>query len=215
MIYDVAVVRDIGEMYQVDYVTRSDLTMLDAGNSYVKISARCADAIKEAKSKGYPVFIPKGLTDEVKAEQLIIQETSELETAKNLAEYRVFSIVNEALIGLSFLDLYGYLAAFSKFAARGIFITDENVEKVKDLYTLDEAALQNRDEAYVNIVQKRNAEDLDDLQTLIETNDRVRDVYLRQRKARTVVAYIRAAETVEEVNKLTNEYLTEFNLPSK
>jgi hypothetical protein len=30
-----------------------------------------------------------------------------------------------------------------------------------------------------------------------------------------VVAYIRAAETVEEVNKLTNEYLTEFNLPSK
>ena len=157
MIYDVAVVRDIGEMYQVDYVTRSDLTMLDAGNSYVKISARCADAIKEAKSKGYPVFIPKGLTDEVKAEQLIIQETSELETAKNLAEYRVFSTVNEALIGLSLLDLYGYLAAFSKFAARGIFITDENVEKVKDLYTLDEAALQNRDEAYVNIVQKRNA----------------------------------------------------------
>ena len=217
MIYDVAVVRDIGDMYQVEYVTRNDLTMLDMGSTYAKISARCSDAIKVAKAKGYPVFIPKGLTEECRPEQLIIQETSALETAKNLAEYRVYSTVNETLINLSFLDIYGYLTSFAKFASRGIFITDENVEAVKALYTLDENStqLQNRDEAYVSILQKRNAQELEDLQVFIETNDKCRDVYQRMRKARTVVSYIRAAESEDEANRLANEFLTEFNIPGK
>ncbi len=73
-IYNVAEVKDMGDSYQVNYVTTNNLAFIYPGRHYIKISQSTANLIKENKAKGNPVSFAKGLAREILPEDLIIFE---------------------------------------------------------------------------------------------------------------------------------------------
>ena len=216
MLYDVAVVEDNGEDYLVSYTTKSDFKTFDIGSKYIKISSEAKKIIDEYKEKGYPVLLPKGIRTEILPGMVIVlKPKNEIDNAKNIAEYRVNSVVNYVLETMSVIDVYAYTAIFSKFASRGIFITDENIEKVKELYTIDPSILKDRDDAYVNIIMSESKEDLEDLQILVDSMDKMKRVYDVFKEIKNTCKKIRNSESAEEAEKLANIFLHKFNFPSE
>ena len=215
MLYDVAVVEDNGENYIVSYTTKSDFKTFDIGSKYIKISSEAKRLIDEYKEKGYPVLLPKGVRTEILPGMVIVlKPKTDLDSLKNISEYRVNSVINYVLETMSIIDVYAYTAIFSKFASRGIFITDENIDKVKELYTLDPASIQDRDDAYVNIIMSESKEDLEDLQILVDSMDKMKRVYDVFKEIKNTCKKIRNAETEEEITNITNIFINKFNFPS-
>lgn len=215
MMYDIAVVDDNGEDYIVSYVTKSDFRTMDISSKYVKISSESARIIRKAREKGYPVLVPKGCPTEITPPMItILEPSSKLEMEKSKAEYRVSNVINYLLETMSIIDIYAYTAIYSKFMSKGIFITDENIDKVKELYTLDPELIQNRDDAYVKIIMSESQENLEDLQILVDSIDKMKRVYSLYKDIRKTSKKIRAAETVEEVESLANIFIKNFNFPA-
>lgn len=215
MMYDVAIVDDNGEDYVVSYVTKSDFRTMDIGLKYVKLSSESARIIKEAKENGYPVMVPKGCPTEIIPPMItVIKPNSNLELEKCKAEYRVSNVMNYMLESMSIIDIYAYTAIFSKFMARGVFITDENIDKVKELYTLDPELIQNRDDAYVKIIMSESKEDLEDLQILVDSMDKMKRVYDVYKDIRKTIKKIKSAETEEQVKSIADTFIKNFNFPA-
>lgn len=215
MLYNVAVVEDNGENYLVSYTTKSDFKTFDIGGKYIRLSSEAKRIIDEYKEKGYPVLLPKDVRTEILPGMVMaLKPESDLESVKNITEYRVNSVINYILETMSIIDIYAYTAIFSKFAARGIFITDENIEKVKELYTLDPETIKERDDAYVNIIMSESKDDLEDLQILVDSMDKMKQVYDLFKEIKKTCKKIRNAETEEEVNNIANIFISKFNFPS-
>ena len=214
MLFDVAVVRDNGDTWIVDYVTKNDFRYSDIGEKYVKISAMAAEDIKEAKSKGAVVLLPKGMSTEITPEQVFIQYGDKLDIAKGKASYEVSCVITHELEALSIIDVYAYTAIWSKFLARGVFITDENVDDIKKLFSAHKDAVKDRDDAYVQIIMKGTEEDLEDLQNLVDAKDKMKRVYETMKEIKKVKQKIRSCETVEEVENVKNDFFHKFNFPS-
>lgn len=214
MIFDVAVVRDNGDTWIVDYITKNEFMHSDIGEKYVRISSVTADEIRKAKEKGYPVLIPKGIPTEVTPGEIIIQKANDLACEKGKASYAVYSIINETLETLSIVDVYAYTSIWAKFLERGIFITDENVDKVKELFTVHKDAIKDRDDAYVDIIMKGSEEDLEDLQQLVDTKDKLKRVYDLMKRINKTIKNIESATTIEEVQDIKNTFMHTFNFPS-
>ena len=198
----------------VKLFVKSDFVKADIGEKYIRISAMAAEDIKEAKAKGYPVLLPKGSSTEITPGQIIIKNMDELQAAKNIAEFEVSSVINYTLESLSIMDVYAYTALFAKFCARGIFITDENIEQVKKLYEVDPEIIKDRNDAYVDILMSRSEENLQDLADIADAQAKMKRVHMLMRDIKAAKANIRAAKTVGEVEAIKNDFLSNFNFPS-
>lgn len=214
MKFDVALVKDGGEYWIAQDVIEYDFVTLDIGEQYVRISNIAAKEIKAALEVGFLVLIPKNLGREVGVMDIIIHKVDRLTAAKEEAKFVVRRTLDACLEALSIIDIYSFTAIFSKFAARGIFITDENVEKVKELYTIDKEALKDRDDAYVDIIMANSQEDLDDLQVLVDSQDKMKRVYEMYREVKDTEKKIDNAETLEEIEKIRELFFQKKKFPT-
>lgn len=214
MKFDVALVKDGGEYWIAQDVIEYDFVTLDIGEQYVRISNIAAKEIKAALEVGFLVLIPKNLGREVGVMDIIVHKVDRLTAAKEEAKFVVRRTLDACLEALSIIDIYSFTAIFSKFAARGIFITDENVEKVKELYTIDKEALKDRDDAYVDIIMANSQEDLDDLQVLVDSQDKMKRVYEMYREVKDTEKKIDNAETLEEIEKIRELFFHKKKFPT-
>lgn len=214
MSFDLAVVRDNGENWLVEYLIKSDFVKADIGEKYIRVSAMAAEDIRNAKSKGYPVLLPKGSQTEITPGQVIIKKMDDLQAAKNIADFEISAVINYTLESLSIMDVYAYTALFAKFCARGIFITDENIEQVKKLYEVDPEIIKDRNDAYVDILMSRSEENLQDLSDLADAQAKMKRVHMLMRDIKAAKAKVRAAKTIEEVESIKNDFLSNFNFPA-
>lgn len=213
MLFDVAVVRDNGDTWIVDYLTKSDFTTSDIGEKYVRVSAMAAKEIRVAKENGCTVLLPKDYITEITPGQVFTHQEDKLQYAKNKACYEVSSVVNPVLETLSFVDRYAFIAIHDKFASRGIFITDENVDKIKELFESYEGDVIDKDEAYINIIRSKVKEDYEDLEIYVDARDKMKRAYDIFKDIKKTVLKIRSAETVDDVEKTKNDFLHRFNFP--
>ena len=214
MKFDVALVRDGGEYWVAYNVIEYDYVTLDIGEQYVRVSNIAAKEIKAALEVGFLVLLPKNLGREIGMLDVIIHKVDRLTAAKEEAKFVVRKTLDACLETISIIDIYAFTAIFSKFAARGIFITDENVEKVKELYTIDKEALKDRDDAYVDIIMSNSQEDLDDLQVLVDSQDKMKRVYEMYREVKDTEKKIDNAETQEEINKIRELFFHKKMFPT-
>lgn len=214
MKFDVALVKDGGEYWIAQDVIEYDFVTLDIGEQYVRISNIAAKEIKAALEVGFLVLIPKNLGREVGVMDIIVHKVDRLTAAKEEAKFVVRRTLDACLEALSIIDIYSFTAIFSKFAARGIFITDENVEKVKELYTIDKEALKDRDDAYVDIIMANSQEDLEDLQVLVDSQDKMKRVYEMYREVKDTEKKIDNAETLEEIEKIRELFFHKKKFPT-
>lgn len=214
MKFDVALVKDGGEYWIAQDVIEYDFVTLDIGEQYVRVSNIAAKEIKAALEVGFLVLLPKNLGREVGVMDIIVHKVDRLTAAKEEAKFVVRRTLDACLEALSIIDIYSFTAIFSKFAARGIFITDENVEKVKELYTIDKEALKDRDDAYVDIIMANSQEDLDDLQVLVDSQDKMKRVYEMYREVKDTEKKIDNAETLEEIGKIRELFFHKKMFPT-
>lgn len=214
MNFEVAFVKDGGTHWVATNVINYDMASLDVGEQYVRISNEAAKEIKAALEAGFLVMLPKNLGREVGMLDVIIHKVDRLTAAKQEAKYLVLNTFDACLEALSIIDIYAFTAIFSKFAARGIFITDENIEKVKELYSIDKEQLKDRDDAYVDIIMANSQQDLEDLQTLVDAQDKMKRVYEIYNEVKDVQRKIDNAETVEEITKIKELYFEKKMFPS-
>ena len=214
MKFDVALVKDGGEYWIAQDVIEYDFVTLDIGEQYVRVSNIAAKEIKAALEVGFLVLLPKNLGREVGVMDIIVHKVDRLTAAKEEAKFVVRRTLDACLEALSIIDIYSFTAIFSKFAARGIFITDENVEKVKELYTIDKEALKDRDDAYVDIIMANSQEDLEDLQVLVDSQDKMKRVYEMYREVKDTEKKIDNAETLEEIGKIRELFFQKKNFPT-
>lgn len=214
MKFDVALVKDGGEYWIAQDVIEYDFVTLDIGEQYVRISNIAAKEIKAALEVGFLVLLPKNLGREVGVMDIIVHKVDRLTAAKEEAKFVVRRTLDACLEALSIIDIYSFTAIFSKFAARGIFITDENVEKVKELYTIDKEALKDRDDAYVDIIMANSQEDLEDLQVLVDSQDKMKRVYEMYREVKDTEKKIDNAETLEEIGKIRELFFHKKMFPT-
>lgn len=214
MNFEVAFVKDGGTHWVATNVINYDMASLDVGEQYVRISNEAAKEIKAALEAGFLVMLPKNLGREVRMLDVIIHKVDRLTAAKQEAKYLVLNTFDACLEALSIIDIYAFTAIFSKFAARGIFITDENVEKVKELYSIDKEQLKDRDDAYVDIIMANSQQDLEDLQTLVDAQDKMKRVYEIYNEVKEAQRKIDNAETLEEVTKIKELYFEKKMFPS-
>ena len=214
MNFEVAFVKDGGTHWVATNVINYDMASLDVGEQYVRISNEAAKEIKAALEAGFLVMLPKNLGREVRMLDVIIHKVDRLTAAKQEAKYLVLNTFDACLEALSIIDIYAFTAIFSKFAAKGIFITDENVEKVKELYSIDKEQLKDRDDAYVDIIMANSQQDLEDLQTLVDAQDKMKRVYEIYNEVKETQRKIDNAETIEEVTKIKELYFEKKMFPS-
>lgn len=214
MNFEVAFVKDGGTHWVATNVINYDMASLDVGEQYVRISNEAAKEIKAALEAGFLVMLPKNLGREVGMLDVIIHKVDRLTAAKQEAKYLVLNTFDACLEALSIIDIYAFTAIFSKFAARGIFITDENIEKVKELYSIDKEQLKDRDDAYVDIIMANSQQDLEDLQTLVDAQDKMKRVYEIYNEVKETQRKIDNAETVEEITKIKELYFEKKMFPS-
>lgn len=214
MKFDIALVKDGGEYWIAQDVIEYDFVTLDIGEQYVRVSNIAAKEIKAALEVGFLVLLPKNLGREIGVMDIIVHKVDRLTAAKEEAKFVVRRTLDACLETLAIIDIYAYTAIFSKFASRGIFITDENVEKVKELYTIDKEALKDRDDAYVDIIMANSQEDLEDLQVLVDSQDKMKRVYEMYREVKDTEKKIDNAETLEEINKIRELFFQKRMFPS-
>ena len=214
MNFEVAFVKDGGTHWVATNVINYDMASLDVGEQYVRISNEAAKEIKAALEAGFLVMLPKNLGREVGMLDVIIHKVDRLTAAKQEAKYLVLNTFDACLEALSIIDIYAFTAIFSKFAARGIFITDENIEKVKELYSIDKEQLKDRDDAYVDIIMANSQQDLEDLQTLVDAQDKMKRVYEIYNEVKETQRKIDNAETLEEITKIKELYFEKKMFPS-
>ena len=214
MKFDVATVKDGGEYWVAQDVIEYDFVTLDIGEQYVRVSNIAAKEIKAALEVGFLVLLPKNLGREIGVMDIIIHKVDRLTAEKEIAKSNIRRTLDACLETLSIIDIYAYTAIFSKFASRGIFITDENVEKVKELYTIDKEALKDRDDAYVDIIMANSQEDLEDLQVLVDSQDKMKRVYEMYREVKDTEKKIDNAETLEEIAKIKELFFQKRMFPT-
>lgn len=213
MKFEVALVKDGGEYWVANSVIDYDYVTLDIGEQYVRISNEAAKEIRAACEAGFLVLLPKNLNREVGVLDVIVHKVDRLTGEKERAKYLVRRTLDACLETISIIDIYAYTAIFSKFASRGIFITDENTEKVKELYTIDKDSIKDRDDAYVDIIMANSQEDLDDLQVLVDSQDKMKRVYEMYREVKDTEKRIDNAESIEEVYKIKDAFFQKKMFP--
>ena len=213
MKFDVVLVEDGGDFWVASKVITCDLTTLDIGEQYLKLSSEASKEIQNALNLGYLVKIPKNLGREVTILDLTIVEVDKLTASKQIAKSLINKFLTAHLESLSIVDIYAYTAIFSKFAARGIFITDENIDKVKNLYTIDKDSLKDRDDAYIDIIMSNSEEDINDLQTLVDAQDKMGRIYEIYKKIRDTQKMIDSSTTIQEVEDAKNIFFHSVMFP--
>lgn len=214
MNFEVALVKDGGKHWVAFNVVEQSMTTLDIGEQYVRISNEAAKEIKAALEVGFLVLLPKNLGKEVGVLDVIIHKVDRLEAAKKEAIYVILKTLNECMEAMSIVDIFAFTAIFSKFAARGIFITDENIDKVKELYTIDKESLKDRDDAYVDIIMSNSQQDLEDLQVLVDSQDKMKRIYEIYREVKDTQKKIEQAESLEEINNIRELFFEKKMFPS-
>ena len=220
VLFDVASVNDAGEYYSVESVEKVSSIYTSPGKNFIPVSALAAEIIQKNLDNGFLVYFRKDLNRECTPMDIIVHKGDDLETAKHKAISRIYAKMHGIMANISILDIYSYITSFCKFASHGIFITDENVEKVKEIYSFDKEKLkklnseidpdnmiQNTDDAYIRVIEKRNEESIQNLRDFIDSSEKIKDIWAKNKEMEDVIAQIEAATSVEEATSIADIYL--------
>jgi hypothetical protein len=102
-------------------------------------------------------------------------------------------IMGDELLTFYMVDFASFMILNNKFAAKGIFITDENKE-----------------EEYIKVIESGDMSLIEDLETYINLRDKVQTIEAQKKEYTDIVNKLRILEDPEDrdaVNEIVEEYL--------
>jgi len=103
---------------------------------------------------------------------------------------KVRGIMGDDLLIFSLIDFVDLMLLNNKFADLGIFITDDN-----------------REEAYIKIIELGDPELIDDLERFINLKDSIAQIGDKKQEYTNVIDDIKSANTNDDVNDAIKDYL--------
>jgi hypothetical protein len=204
-----------GGFYSVVGVAGGEVMTSNPRYKALRASRMALQIAKNALGAGKAVKVPtKTPLDEVLPSDLVVADAGdELEAAKRVAASEINSAITQNAVCASAIDAFGFIAAFSRLADHGVFITDENREE-KYFEVIDKAqqtenpaeplsgASYAEEQEYLDKKKKYAfaQSTLEALEQYLVEYDRIKPIYYFDKKAREAVSEVFASQTVEEVS---------------
>lgn len=196
-VYELAIVVDMGAFYQVVGLTKNNLDNLaNADEKYLKCSSAAYKMMEDAIAAGKIVRLPKSLQvgEVLPGEVNIITSTmNDLDATKQAALVKCRNVVNLNLSKLAGLTLYGFTVLNNDLISAGYVITNEN-----------------REEQYLKILETADEKLISKLEEYLNYRDEIESVAAVERKFSQLRKDIRNVSTIEDINKLADEFLQMF-----
>ncbi len=198
---------DKGELLEVESICENEkIELFEPGIIYEIFSWEIFEKIVKSLQDGLKVFIPKNLTENLKLENLIIEEKDKIDTldrSKRIAQIKMRDIISNTRLTidkLSFMDLYEFFMLGMWFAEKGFFITEENKEE-KYIEILEYATSENvtNSNEYISKLDKFLS-----VMNSINENKEYYNTYLRFSEE------LNEATTEQEVENIYNTFKNNF-----
>ena len=127
--FELLLVRDKGEYWQVIGITYSDALAVEPDCSALRASLYTIEACKKALAENKLVTISKKTEhSEVLPHELVIEAPTELDNYKQIAINEVLARMHQTIFAINVIDLMDYLDCYINLLNAGYFITDANRE---------------------------------------------------------------------------------------
>lgn len=190
MKYDVALVEDLGDKLKVKYIDTYQNSLLKSDGLYVKISNVAGDVIREAISEFKMVFLPKNINGELCISDVVIEDIDGFEKDKRIALVDIYNKMDYYQFNIGAIDFFNFLATYSKLAAEGYFIHEDN-----------------REEKYIEIIETDDEDLICVLDEYLELSDRIGKFSYLHRKNNRFEEKIINCKDNEELKMIMDEYI--------
>lgn len=145
--------------------------------------------VAECLLENKPVCFPKSIENPTR-DDLIVGKTDDIKTVKHLNIYKVVNHFSKKTMNVPAFAFLEFQMLNNELATRGIFITD-----------------QNREEKYLEVLEKNESELLDILErylSVLEDVSKYRNLY---NELRVCIEKINLCENIDEVAPIAEEYI--------
>lgn len=176
-----------GESYRV--VSLSKTETLD--NDSIEISEEIFEYLQNKLTEYIIRF--KSLADNT-ISSFILESLNVLEKEKQIAEFKIASIINERIGQKHSFYNFGFNILFNKLVTKGYFITEEN-----------------REEKFLEILETEDEELISILEKYLSMYDYLYSEYNLFMRAESAIEEIKHLNSVDEIHNLTNKYLQQIS----
>ncbi len=141
-LYDVAVVKDQGDVLRVDYLTVSTVPWVTGETGFIPVNPLSANIIKDFQQQGKEVYIAKdwGLSGkEVLPDCISTNISTDLDGYKKRAYSFIKSFINPMMANVHASTIYGFITLNAKFLEKGIVFSETN-KSLKYIEIMDTAS---------------------------------------------------------------------------
>lgn len=209
------------DYYNVISVSYSNTLTVNSKYKIIPASLFAINIVKNALKSGQCIRIPvKFSGPEVKPADLIIMDADdELTISRRVLINEINSAINQNVLGISIVDMFGFISAFSRLADHNIFITDENreekyfqiidsVQQIQMPEELNENATYAEEQEYLE--KKRvyvfAQSKLEALEQYLIAYDKIKSIYNFDKKLKDLLSDIKSAITLDDINNIRKKY---------
>ena len=218
--FELLLVRDKGEYWQVIGITYSDALAVEPDCSALRASLYTIEACKKALAENKLVTISKKTEhSEVLPHELVIEAPTELDNYKQIAINEVLARMHQTIFAINVIDLMDYLDCYINLLNAGYFITDANredkyFEVIQDSQECEEPAPLSPDatfedeQKYIEMKQKYETAqaNLATLERYLNCYDNLANIKRKLKFFTDTRDSIKNATSVEEVDNLIKIY---------
>lgn len=207
--------------YNVISVSYSNTLTVNSKYKIIPASLFALNIVKNALQSGQVVKIPIKLAGpEVRPVDLIITDAGdEITIAKRILINEINSAINQNVLGISIVDMFGFISAFSKLADHGIFITDENREEkyfniIDHVQQIEMPSELNENATYIEeqeYLEKKRAyafaqSKLEALEQYLVAYDKIKSIYAFDKKLKDLLSEIKSVITINDIDIIRKKY---------
>lgn len=220
MDFELLLVKDKGDFWEVIGITYSNAMMVEPDCSTLRASLLTIEACKKYLSEGKNITINK-ITEysEIQLHDLVIKDELELDVVKQRAINEISARMHQALFAISIIDLMDYLNNYINLLNAGYFITDKNREdkyfeiieasqECEEPQSLSDNPTFEEEQQYIEQKQKYdNAQyDLQTLEKYLNSYDKLIELKQKTNFLTETRKNIENATTQEEIEQLLKVY---------
>lgn len=198
MIFELAIVEDRGTHYVATGVTKSSFDgLVNRQDSVLKLSYNSYQKISDALGANKKVTISKVLaSDEVLPGEVTISDddVDEFSIYQKVAMQKINKKLSYFMANLSSLDILDFTVINNEMCSAGYFITNDN-----------------REETYINIIEKDDEALIEKLEKYLISLDKVNQVLSFNKVCQEAITNISNTKTVDDVDAALGDFFKKYD----
>jgi hypothetical protein len=190
-----AAVIDCGKYYEVEYLTTSLNKDFETNKKFLGLSLNASKLIKKSLDENKTIRITSDYKNiDVQPHDLIITETSDIESYKKVMLSKVRQLVTHQQANVSGMMMYEYMNINNILNDKGYFIHDDNKEEV-----------------YLQILETGDEDLINNLEDYLNAREVISRASFLEKRYIKLYRNVNESLTEEEVDKLINDFIIMMN----